>query len=306
MSIFKKKETLIQNITYMAVMAAINVVFVLMTTFVPVLMFLIIFVLPLTSTIVTLFCKKRYFPIYAFATVGLCMLVTFWNISDTLFYVIPSIISGFLFGIMIIYKIHSLWVIFASSIIQLMFTYLMMPITKFLTGIDIVNVFSSAFGVNNFIYLSYLIPSFIFFLSLVQSSFSYIVIKEELPKFNYQFKDHSLYLWSSYIALLLSSICVLVFAFFNGPIAFLFMMILIYFAIFIITNSIANGNKVVWICLPIVGFIGVLVYASLYKLVASPINYLLISIIFILLALVGFIFDIYKFEKKKREKIKSE
>jgi len=61
MSVFKKRETLIQNITYMAIMAAINVVFVVLTTLVPLLMFLIIFVLPLTSTVVALFCKKKYY-----------------------------------------------------------------------------------------------------------------------------------------------------------------------------------------------------------------------------------------------------
>ena len=89
----KKKETLVQNITYMAIMAAINVVFVLITVLVPFLFFLIVFVLPLTSTIVTLHCKKRYFPIYAVATIGLCMICTMWQIGDTIFYVIPSVIS---------------------------------------------------------------------------------------------------------------------------------------------------------------------------------------------------------------------
>ena len=90
-----KRETLVQNIAYMAIMAAINVVFVLITTLVPALLFLMIFVLPLTSTMVTLLCKKKYFPIYAVATIGLCMVVTLWKIDDTIFYVIPSIITGF-------------------------------------------------------------------------------------------------------------------------------------------------------------------------------------------------------------------
>ena len=101
MSVFKKKETIVENMTYMGLMAAINVVFVLLTTFVPFLFFLIVFVLPLTSTIVALHCNKKYFPIYAFATIGLCLLVTIWKIDDTLFYIIPSIITGFLFAIMI-------------------------------------------------------------------------------------------------------------------------------------------------------------------------------------------------------------
>lgn len=305
MSLFKKKETLVQNITYMAMMAAINVVFVLLTTFVPVLMFLIIFVLPLTSTIVTLYCKKRYFAIYALATIGLCMLVTFWNISDTLFYVIPSIISGFLFGIMIIYKIHSLWIIFSTAVVQLIFSYLMIPVTEWITEVNIVNVFASAFGVSNFVYLDYLVPSFIFFLSLTQSAFSYIVIKEELPKFNYTVVDHHFYLWSSYVGLAASTLMIIIFAFVYCPIAFLFMMGVIYFSMYILIDTIVRGNKVSWTTLPIVGFVSILIFASLYSLIKAPANYLLLSIFFISISLVGFCQDLVNYiqEKKKKNKL---
>ena len=57
---FKKRETLTQNIAYMGLMAAINVIFVLLTYFVPFLIFLLVFVLPLTSVVVTIFCQKNY------------------------------------------------------------------------------------------------------------------------------------------------------------------------------------------------------------------------------------------------------
>ena len=99
MALFKKRETLVQNIAYMAIMAAINVIFVLLTALLPPLMFLMVFVLPLTSAVVTLFCKKRYFPIYFIVTIGLCMLASFGiYIFDTFFYVLPALISGFFFG----------------------------------------------------------------------------------------------------------------------------------------------------------------------------------------------------------------
>ena len=79
---FKKRETLTQNIAYMGLMAAINVIFVLLTYFVPFLIFVLVFVLPLTSVVVTIFCQKKYLPIYMLATIGLCLITTFNNFSD--------------------------------------------------------------------------------------------------------------------------------------------------------------------------------------------------------------------------------
>ena len=97
---FKKpRESLVQNITFMAMMAAINVVFVVLTTFVPVLVFLIVFILPLTSVLVTLHCKKIYFPIYAVATIGLCLICTIWQIDDTIFYAFFQLYTVRLFKI---------------------------------------------------------------------------------------------------------------------------------------------------------------------------------------------------------------
>ena len=125
MAFFKKRETVVQNIAYMAIMAAINVIFVLLTALLPPLMFLIVFVLPLTSAVVTLFCKKRYFPIYAVATVALCLLTTMGiYIYDTFFYVIPSLITGFVFGLLIEKRVPAIYIIVLSSALQYILSYL--------------------------------------------------------------------------------------------------------------------------------------------------------------------------------------
>ena len=145
MTIFKKRETLIQNISYMALMAAINVVFVLLTTFVPFLFFLIVFVLPLTSTIVMLFCRKRYFLIYAFATLGICLIVTLSNIGDTLFYVLPSIITGGLFGLLIEKNINNNVIIILATIAQSILTYATLPLIELFSGINVINTFVNLF-----------------------------------------------------------------------------------------------------------------------------------------------------------------
>ena len=135
MSIFQKRESPIQNIAYMGIMAAINVIAIVMMNYVLPLLFLpFALFMPLTSTVVTLLCKKRYFPIYAIATIGLCFLVSINNISDTLFYVIPSIISGFAFGMLIEYRMSSPISIFVTGLIYTGLSYASIPLIEAIYG----------------------------------------------------------------------------------------------------------------------------------------------------------------------------
>ncbi len=297
----KKRETLIQNMTYMAIMAAINVVFVLLTTFIPVLMFIIVFILPLTSTIVTLYCKKRYFPIYAFVTIGLCLLVTMSNISDTLFYVIPSIITGFIFGIMVMYKVPAVWIIFSTSVIQLGVSYAMIPFIEWLLGINIIDVFATAFGVSNFVYLDYVTPCFIYFIALVQSAFTYLIIRGELPKFKYETTNVRKHWYYEYIAELSSFLLILLFAFTYAPLSYLFLMFAIYFMTFIACEAIASGGKAMWISLPIALFIGLLIFAAIYQYFDDPLGLLSLGFAFALVDIVALTNEIRIIVKNKKK-----
>ncbi|MCD8204341.1 MAG: YybS family protein [Coprobacillus sp.] len=300
---FKKKETLVENMTYMAIMAAINVVFVLLTTFVPVLMFLIVFILPLTSTMVTLCCKRKYFIIYAVVTILLCMLVTMYNISDTLFYVIPSIITGFVFGIMVIYKVPAVWIIFSTSIIQLGVSYAMIPFIEWLLGINIIDVFASAFGVADFIYLDYVTPCFIYFLALVQCALTYIVIRNELPKFHYETSNVRKHWYLEYIAELSCFLLILIFAFTYKPLTYLFFMLAIYFMCFIAGEALYTGGKPMWITLPIALVIGLIAFAATYQYFEEPFGLLGLGIAIVLVDLVSVCNEIKILVIKTKEKL---
>ena len=279
---FKKRETLVQNITYMALMAAINVVFVLLTTFVPVLFFLIVFVLPLTSVIVTLLCKKRYFPIYAVATIGLCLLCTIWKIDDTIFYVIPSVISGFVFGIMVENKIPSFWIIIATTILQIGFTYASIPLIKVMTGRDIIQDFATVFGISEFKYLDYVTPCFIFFIALAQEILAFTIIKDELPKFGYELNEPVNLPLS--LSILLGSFIALafIFMFIYGPMAYLMTLFALLLGIYAFVHLVTLKNKIVYILL-VAGFIiSIFLFAALFPLVKEPLGLIFINIFFFL------------------------
>lgn len=300
----QKKKTLIQNITYMGLMAAINVVFVLLTAFVPILFFLIVFVLPLTSTIVTIHCKKRYYPIYAFATIGLCLICTIWKIDDTIFYVIPSIISGFLFGFLIEKKIPSFWIIIATTITQIAFSYCSIPIIEALTGRNIINDFATAFGIQEFKYLNYVTPCFIFFLSLSQEIISYMVIKEELPKFGIKLEDPKYLPLSLFIALASTTILAFIFAFIKycGPISYLFTLFALLLACYSLFYLLAEKNYTIYIMLAGGFIISFFSFAALYPLFNEPLGLILINIFFFIEAIIVLINN-YLLKRKKKDTI---
>ena len=296
---FKKKETLVQNIAYMGLMAAINVVFVLLTAFVPLLFLLIVFVLPLTSTIVALHCKKIYFPIYAFATIGLCMLVTIWKIDDTIFYVIPSIVSGFVFALLVEKEIPAPWIIIATSIIQFGFSLASIPLINLMFNRSIIETFATPFGLKDYAYLDYIVPLFVFFLSLVQSILSFIVINEEIKKFGFVLKEAKLSANPILIGLLSSLIMMVIFAFIYKPIAYVFLAISVYFTCLIIAGLLAKKAIWIYISIPVIALISFFLFALLYKNVPSPLGLLMIGIFSVLILIIGFIDNCLLKDKNK-------
>ena len=125
MSLFRKRETAIQNISYMSIMAAINVIFVLLSNVLPILLFILIFLLPLTSAIVTIYCRKRYYPIYLVVTLALCILVSFgFTIFDTLIYVFPSLLTGFVFGVCFEKNVPAIIILVGNTILQFLLSLL--------------------------------------------------------------------------------------------------------------------------------------------------------------------------------------
>lgn len=293
MNLFKKRETIVENISYMAIMAAINVVFVLLTNFVPFLFLLIVFVLPLTSTIVILFCNKKYFLIYALATLGLCLIIT---IGDTLFYVLPSIITGVIFGLLIEKGISNCWIIISGAIVQTVLTYASLPLIELFSGVSVIDTFIKIFSLETFAYIDYLIPVTIFFISLMQTIISFMVVKDELEKLSkstideLSFKDETILI----ISITLLTLLGIVFTFIYGPISYLSMCLIIFLSISLIASGFLKLNKWLSISIGLTLIVSFFLFASLYQYVKEPYSLLLISIFFLVPSFVVYGYSLFK------------
>ena len=302
MNIFSKKVTPSQNIAFLSILAALNVIFVFISAFIPILSFLLIFVLPLLSALGWIFCQKKYFPLYAVATLGLSAIVLAFRLSDTLFYVIPSIITGLVFGLLIEKGVPSFLIIFIATLVQAGLTYALIPLLDFIFGTTLIESIISIFGLADFAYKEYLPPTFIFAISLIQIVISFMVLKEEMSKLNVDVtpkETPKMIIMIIQIVFLLLSIG---FAFIYGPLSFLMMSFVVLFGIYLTILECSNKKIVILILTGINFLMLFFIFALLAKYIQKPLSILLVMSFFVIEDII--IFSNYCLENfHKKDKI---
>lgn len=149
--IFRKREKPIQNITLIALIIALQASFSLITTFIPdliVIPLLIILLIPLTSVIVPLYCQKNYLIVYLISSIAINLAVSSINLTNTIFYMIPSILIGFFYGLFLKLKFPTSLNIFGLSLITLVLWIISLYIIKGMYGIDMQETLLKIIGKN--------------------------------------------------------------------------------------------------------------------------------------------------------------
>ena len=286
MALFKKKTTLVHHITYMGIMTAINLIFIVLATYIPLMMLLLILLLPFASTIVSYFCLKRYYLIYAVASVGLCLI---FNISDTLFYVVPAIISGFFIGVLLDKAVHPFWMVLSSTIINAALTYAFIPLINFLSNADIVLAFLTIFRLTEFPYRIELVYLFILFISLVQCALTHFVLLSDAKKMGIEINTR-INCFAPYIIGL--ELCVLLsvcFGFFYLPLSLSFVAISLYFATFLLIDLMMSKKIFIYVIFGISMFTGLLLFALFYQQLSKPHGMILFALFPLLTGIVSFV-----------------
>ena len=282
MELFKKRETLIQNIAFMAIMAAINVVFVVLSNVLPVLLFLLVFVLPLTSTLVTIYCKKIYFPIYFVVTLALCFGVSAgFYIFDTFIYVLPSLITGFIFGFCIEKKVPAIYALLIATVVQYGLTILTFFILgKIVSNLDLTESIIIAFGLKDFEFKAVFIQVFLFIIAEIQIVISYIVTKVLVNRLGIEVNltcKHNFILYN--IEIVFAGLAILSYYYFP-----VYTLVLVLFPLPIYIYQIATLilKKKIWIWASLGGIhlVFIFLFAFLYEYTVAPNHFILIYVLF--------------------------
>ena len=275
MALFSKKTSLVHNITYMAIMTAINLVFIVLDTYVPFAMILLILLLPFVSAVVSYFCQKRYYIIYAIASIGLCLI---FNIADTIFYIVPAIISGFVIGLLLDKKINPFWMILCSTLIEVVLTYAFIPLINLLSNADIVYTFLTIFKLNDFPYKEELMHLFILFIALTQCSLTHFVLLTEIKKIGVE-TNTRVDSFMPYIIGLLACLAIsLIFAFTYRPPALAFIALSFYFGMFLLFNIIPCKKPIIYFILGLTTLVMFVLFVIFFTKISKPMGYMLFGL----------------------------
>ena len=294
MKMFSKRETLTENIALMALMSAINIIICVLLAFLNVFSIFLILVLPLISALVEIYCKDRYYLIYAFASLGLSLIATLWNIETTIFYLVPSLFTGYLFGLLAKKNIPSIYSILLTSLVQMGLTMGEIPLINFIFDVNIINTFKTFFKLNESTNVDVIIPSFIFTISLIEMSLSYLIISNELIKLKIEEYENDKFDYLNCASLLLFSILSILFSLFSLETSYLFLMISLYFVIFIIGKTISRKHIPEILFFVLVLIASIILYALFNGGQSMKANVLLLNIIPSSIGLIDIIFLVLK------------
>ncbi len=172
----KERETPSQSIAFLGIMAGVCVVFSLISALVPFFTIAAIFILPVTSSLGTRLTKAKYSVPFLLATSALMIGVSAFNISETIFYLIPSVLCGGLYGILMRAKAPTTYTILGVSFLSLGLNYLAVPILKALTGLNPIETTITLLGLNSYENVLVAFPAVLLALGLVQSVLSHFLI----------------------------------------------------------------------------------------------------------------------------------
>ena len=261
----------------MSFFVAINVVCSFLTTVLPLLSIVLIIFLPLTSAIVEVMCKDRWFPIYAVATIGLSIVVSLSSIDFTIFYIVPSIFTGYIFGLFSKHNLPNMFAIFFATIIQTLISFAFIPLLQVITGSNLIDVFVKILRISNRFWFDSVILLLFFLIALIQIILSFIVVQNELNKFGQKseckFNQERIAAFSTIGAALLSTI----FSFFYMPLCYLFIGIAFYFTAFVVIFQAQNKNKSCLIADGVSLLMGIILYAALNQFIKDEVEFALLA-----------------------------
>ena len=295
MKLFRERTSISQAIALMAIMAAINIIVSVIAAFSIVASVCLIIILPLTSTIVVLTCPEKYFPIYAVATIGLSLVATIWNIDVTLFYVVPSIVSGFVFGFCMKKSIYFGWSIIVATILQTAISFAIIPLINVMFEIDFISDLLGIFKIYDAIPGQIFLCVSFFLVALIQTLLSFFVVRNEIFKMYGDLQTSNGYKHFCFLGVCFS-LCVAPVAFLSIGAAYvleLLATIIAGFVIYELFRSKANKRLIASVAIL---FANVFLVAIFYDLIPSYCGLMIFTLTPLIICLLSFCYFLLKKE----------
>jgi hypothetical protein len=171
-------------LTFSSIMSAISVVFTVVAYLIGDIGLFLILILPLCSSLVSVSVKFKYALIYIVST----LLISLIDFQLALFIILPCLISGLIFGRLIRVYLQGHFIILINALVLLIMQFASTYLINFIYEIDLVQSISKLLLLKETTFKeAYLL--FLFMISLIQSSLSFMIISSELKKLDLEFNE---------------------------------------------------------------------------------------------------------------------
>jgi len=266
-----------QNITLMALMAAFNAIFALLMYLLPALSIILYLILPFITTLVVIKCSPRYLIIYYLASIAICFVINLQGLEYIIFTLIPSLITGTVFGVCLEKKLNIGLIIILSSFCQFAVSLLTLPLINLIYTNDehaILEVFKVFLGAEREHLLYKIFLPLTFSIALAQNIISFLIVSSELSKFKIDINyDNKFGIAYSLINIGLMVLTILS-AFFFDDLMYLFLAISIVLTALLVTSLMEQQKKILIVILGLS-----IIFILIGSIVISKINNLYVPLL---------------------------
>jgi hypothetical protein len=303
--IIQPKNTLKETIPLMALMVALNVIFITIASYLPFGGIILCLFLPLISSVFALNTKLKFYPIYLICSLGLGMATTFQDFSFTLLYLLPSLIQGLLFAITIKHRIDGTLAYFYSTFVLFIVNLAIIPLLNLIYSVDTINSIIVLLSLNKIDNINYFIYAFIYIYCAICMFFVYIVTKGELKRIGYNLITFTSFsLQFAFMGILFSIINFIFWYFKMFNIAFLFLVMSLLSSIILSIQLIKTKPLLFGILTGVSIIVSWLIYILILNWNNNLESFLILSSFAICISLIALIYYIYQrivAKKQKRE-----
>ncbi len=313
MKLVEYKKDLLSSLPLISLIIAIDLVLILLGTFLPFSILFISLIVSFPSTVLAVFIKKRYYLLYVFIALILAFLLTFGNIFFIIYYFLPSLLLSFIFSLGLInkenilkskkIKIDKYLLIIILSILNLFIEIILIYLGIYLFNFDFIKIFLSLFKLENNLYSSYFIYLIIYIYAFINILISYFFINFEIKKFDKnlifytsKFNKEILVILNIVISILLT---ISSFFFLSFPYTFLFISFIL--LVFLIYEEIRNDSSYILLIVSIISLLIPLILIAYLRNIETIYLFLFLNITPLISSLFYLIkrIVIYKFKKIK-------
>lgn len=242
------KHNSINKIAIVALMSALNVILTIFGNLYFFLLPLLLLFLPVISIVTYLKTDPKNYSIYFVTSLLLSLILSIHDFSTTLFYLFPALILGLVIGVTIKTKLPPIYIIMAGGFTTLLLFYLMVPVYNVIYEINYLTFLYDLLNMKNETQVV-IFPSIVLLISLLQSTFTYLITIYELRSFLELNTDENL---STNLIVTFSFILTsAVFATFSLQITYIFLFLTFTLTVYLVVSFFNKSTKLALIFMAI-------------------------------------------------------